>query len=369
MANSATETKPDHVKLFLPGPVEVVPEVLAEMARPMVGHRQEAYRELHRAVRSGLQWMFNTKNDFIVSTSSATGVWESCARNAVKKGCLQLTNGNFSERWEETTRLAGKPLGTYGLEWGLAHKPEEVKKHLETGKYDAIAIVHSETSAGVMDPLEELCEVAKQFPDVLIFVDAVSSAATTPIDVDRLGIDVMLVGVQKGFACPPGLAFYSLSKKALERSKTVADRGYYFNWEILTKHSGLDETPATPPIPQLRALAKQLERFKAEGLENRWKRHLALAERCRSWALDRGFGLHAEAPHYSIGLTCVANKRGIDVAGLAKWLLEDRYMAIDQGYGKIKHKTFRLAHMGDLQMSDLDGLLAAIDEFISRSGK
>src|SRR4051812_47062606 len=95
----------DHVKLFLPGPVEVHPEIRAAMARPMVGHRQEVYREIHRAVRAGLQWMFNTKNDVIISTSSATGIWESCARNAVKKGCLQLTNGNFSERWEETTRL------------------------------------------------------------------------------------------------------------------------------------------------------------------------------------------------------------------------------------------------------------------------
>jgi len=355
----------DHVRLFLPGPVEVHPDILAEMARPMIGHRQEAYRELHRKVRAGVQWLFSTKNDVIVSTSSATGVWESCARNAIRKGCLQLTNGNFSERWEETTRLCGKPVGTYALEWGLAHKPDALERELATGKYDAVAIVHSETSAGVMDPLEDLCAVARKFDDVLIFVDAVSSAATVPIDVDRLGIDVLLVGVQKGFSVPPGLAFYTLSKRALERSLTMPDRGYYFNWEILSKHSEKDETPATPPIPQLRGLARQIERFKAEGLENRFARHRALAERCRAWAKDRGFGLHAEPGYESIGLTCVSNKRGIDVKALHDFLFE-RGMAIDQGYGKIRHKTFRLAHMGEIQMSDLDELLGAIDEFIGR---
>src|SRR5262245_20736743 len=120
--------KNDHVKLFQPGPVEVHPEILAAMARPMLGHRQEAYRVVHRAVRSGLQRMFGTKNDVLISTSSATGVWEACARNGVKKGVLQLTNGNFSERWEETTKLCGKAIGTYAVEWGKAHRAEEVKK-------------------------------------------------------------------------------------------------------------------------------------------------------------------------------------------------------------------------------------------------
>src|SRR5437879_1712175 len=107
--------KRDHVRLFLPGPVEVHPEVLAAQTTPMIGHRTEAYRVLHREVRAGMQWLFGTKNDVIVSTSSATGIWESCARNGVEKGCLHLTNGNFSERWEETTRLCGKAVGAYAL--------------------------------------------------------------------------------------------------------------------------------------------------------------------------------------------------------------------------------------------------------------
>jgi predicted phosphoserine aminotransferase len=358
--------KADHVRLFIPGPVEVHPEILAEMARPMIGHRQEVYRALHRDVRAGMQWLFSTKNDVIVSTSSATGVWESCARNGIRKGCLHLTNGNFSERWEETTRLCGKPLGVYALDWGKAHRAEVVMRELETGKYDAIAIVHSETSAGVMDPLEEICEVARRFDDVLIFVDVVSSLATVPIDVDRLGIDVCLAGVQKGVGVPPGLALYSLSQRALDRSKSVADRGYYFNWEILSKHSGHDETPATPPIPQLFALRRQLDRMRAEGLEARFARHRAMAERCRAWAQEAGFGLFPEKGYETIGLTCVANTRGIDVRAMAEHCLA-RGFAIDQGYGKLRGKTFRIAHMGDTTLADLEELLAVMTEFVGRA--
>jgi len=362
----ATDKPADHVRLFLPGPIEVHPEILAEMARPMIGHRQEAYRVLHREVRAGLQWLFNTKNDVIISTSSATGCWEGAARNGVKKGILHLLNGNFSERWEETSRLCGKKTGTYTLDWGKAHKPEEVRKLLATGDYDTLAIVHSETSAGVLDPLADLCAVAKEFPDVHVFVDAVSSGATVPIDVDALGIDVLLVGVQKGFGLPPGLAFFTLSARALERSKTVEGRGYYFNWEVLTKSSKNDETPATPPVSQLFGLRKQLERMKAEGLEARYARHQKMADMVRGWAVERGFGLFAEQGYYANGLTCVNNGRNIDVGAMTKHLRETRKIAIDGGYGKIKGKSFRIAHMADIQPADIELVLAGIDEFLAK---
>ncbi len=360
---------PSHVRLFLPGPVEVHPDILAACAQPMIGHRQEAYRALHRDVRAGLQWIFSTKNDVIISTSSATGCWEAAARNGVKKGILHLINGNFSERWEESSRLCGKKTGTYTLDWGKAHRPEEVRKLLASGEYDAIGIVHSETSAGVLDPLADICAVAKEFPDVLVFVDAVSSAATVPIDVDALGIDVMLVSVQKGFGCPPGLAFFTLSQKALERSKGVEGRGYYFNWEVLSKSSKNDETPATPPVSTLFGLRKQIERIKAEGLEARYARHAKMADRVRGWAEEKGFGLFAEKGYYANGLTCVANGRNIDVGAMTKWLREAKKMAVDGGYGKIKGKSFRISHMADIQPSDIEELLGAMDEWLAANAK
>ncbi len=354
-------------KLFIPGPVEVAPEILAEMGRPMIGHRSEEFRALYRDVIAGLRALLRTRAHVFTATSSATGIWEAAARNCVRRGCLHLVNGAFSERWEEVTRRNGKPTGVYAVDWGKAHRPDAVARELETGKYDAIAIVHSETSTGVLNPLAEICAAARRFDDVLVLVDAVSSLTTVPIDIDGLGIDVLLAGVQKGFALPPGLAVFTVSERALERARAIPDRGYYFDFEEIARFAARDETPATPAISLLFALRRQLERIGAEGLEARFTRHLEMARRCRAWAKAHGFDLFPEPGREAVGLTCVANTRGIDVPALARFCAA-RGFTIDAGYGKIKGKTFRIAHMGDTTPADLEALLAVAAEFLAGAG-
>jgi predicted phosphoserine aminotransferase len=362
----ADKPAPKHKRLFIPGPVEVDPEILAAMATPMIGHRSDSFRKLYKEVIDGLRALLATRAHVFTSTSSATGVWEGAARNCVRRGTLHLVNGAFSERWEEVTRLNARRTGVYAVEWGRAHRADVVKRELESGKYDSIAIVHSETSTGVLDPIAEICDVARRFEDVLVFVDAVSSLTTVPIAPDELGIDVLLAGVQKGFALPPGLAVFTVSERAMARSRTIEDRGYYFNFEVMAQSAAKDETPATPAISILFALRRQLERMRAEGLEARFARHRALAERCRSWATARGFGLFAEPGYETVGLTCIANARGADVEAMAKHCAE-RGFSLDKGYGKVKGKTFRIAHMGDVTTGELDALLAALDEFLARA--
>ncbi|MGH7298571.1 MAG: pyridoxal-phosphate-dependent aminotransferase family protein [Polyangiaceae bacterium] len=374
MAESAP--KQPRKKLFIPGPVEVYPEILAEMARPMIGHRSEAFRALYKEVIEGLRWFFSMnragdtpaapRQHVFTSTASATGVWEGASRCCVKKGVLHLVNGAFSERWEEVSRLNGRATGVYAVEWGKAHRAAEVEKHLASGKYDAVAIVHSETSTGVLDPLAEICAVAKKFDGVQVLVDAVSSLTTVPIDVDALGIDVCLASVQKGFALPPGLTVFTVSERALERTKTVADRGYYFAFDAIAQSAAKDETPSTPAISQLFALRKQIERMKAETLERRFARHRDMAMRVRGWAAERGFQLFPEAGFETFGLTCIANTRSIDVKAMAAHAGEKGF-ALDQGYGKLKGKTFRIAHMGDVTPTEVEELLAALDGFLAKS--
>lgn len=356
-------------KLFIPGPVEVYPEIRDEMARPMIGHRSESFRTLYREVIAGLRWLLGARGGTHVftSTSSATGVWEGTARNCVRKGTLHLVNGAFSERWEEVTRLNARPTGVLAVDWGKAHRAGDMRRALETGKYDSIAIVHSETSTGVLDPLAELCEVARRFDDVLVFVDAVSSLTTVPIDLDGLGIDVLLAGVQKGFALPPGLAVFTVSERAMARSRGVPDRGYYFNFEVLAQSAAKDETPATPAISILYALRRQLERMREEGLDRRFARHRAMAERTRAWARERGFALFPEAGYEAVGLTCIANARGVDVNAMKAHAAQRGYV-LDPGYGKMKGKTFRIAHMGDVTPGELDAFLEALDEFLGTAG-
>ena len=363
MADSSAPKKP-RKKLFIPGPVEVAPEILAEMARPVIGHRSDGFRTLYKEVIDVLRWVLGTKQHVFTSTASATGVWEGASRCCVKKGVLHLLNGAFSERWEEVSRLNARQTGIYAVEWGKAHRAAEVEKHLATGKYDAIAIVHSETSTGVLDPLAEICAAAKKFDGVQVLVDAVSSLTTLPIDIDGLGIDVCLASVQKGFGLPPGLSVFTVSERALERTKTIADRGYYFAFDAIHQSAVKDETPSTPSVSHLFALRKQLERMKAEGLEARFARHTAMALRVRGWAVERGFQLFAEPGFETSGLTCIANTKNVDVKAMAAHAGEKGF-SIDQGYGKLKGKTFRLAHMGDVTLGEVDDLLAALDGFLN----
>lgn len=358
-------TPEQHKRLFIPGPVEVHPEILAEMARPVISHRGKDFQSLHRALVPGIQFIFRTQGLVLVSTSSATGLWEAASRCCVRRRCLHLVNGAFSERWEDVTRRCGRETGVLAVEWGRAHRAEEVERELRTGRYDAVALCHCETSTGVLDPLAEIAEVVRRFEDVLLLVDAVSSLSTVPIEVDALGIDLCLAGVQKGLALPPGISLCSVSERARVRCRSTptAERGYYFDLETLEEFGAKGETPSTPSISHLYALLRQVERLRAEGLDARYARHRRMAERCRYWAAERGLRLFPEPGFEAIGLTCIENTRGIDLkkveAGLAA-----RGAQISDGYGKLKGRTFRIAHMGDTQPSELDLLLGWIDELI-----
>jgi predicted phosphoserine aminotransferase len=353
-----------HKKLFIPGPTEVRPEILKEMARPMIGHRMKEFSALLMEVTAKVQKLLYTKNHVFMSTSSSTGMMEGAVRNCVAKRCLNCICGAFSQRWHEITLANGKEADPLEVEWGMANLPEAIDEKLKTGRYDAITVVHNESSTGVMNPLPEIAEVMKKYPDVIFMVDAVSSMAGVKIEVDRLGIDVILAGVQKCFALPPGLTVVAVSEKALKKAEQVKNRGYYF--DFLTFKRYLEErqqTPATPSISHLYALNKQMDDIFAEGLENRFARHKAMADYVREWAREN-FALFAQPGYESNTLTAIRNTRGINVAALNEELGR-RGAAISNGYGKLKEKTFRIAHMGDIQLSDIKELLSQIDEIIA----
>ncbi|MEM5872090.1 MAG: aminotransferase class V-fold PLP-dependent enzyme, partial [Candidatus Aenigmatarchaeota archaeon] len=208
-----------HVKLFIPGPVEVYPDVLKEIARPMIGHREEAFHELFADTITKLKKVLYTNNDIFLSTSSATGVWEACVRNCIDKKALIFVNGAFSDHWHKVAIANEKKIDRFDIEWGKAVKPEMIDEKLSTGEYDSFLFVHNETSTGVANPLYEIAEVVKKYPDIVFMVDAVSSMTGMKIEVDKLGIDVCLASVQKAFALPPGLAVFTVSEKAYKRAE------------------------------------------------------------------------------------------------------------------------------------------------------
>ncbi|HEY5513601.1 MAG TPA: alanine--glyoxylate aminotransferase family protein [Geomonas sp.] len=352
-----------HKKLFIPGPIEVSPEILNAMATPMIGHRMPEYAALHKGVTDKLKRLMFTEERVFLATSSAFGAMEGAVRNLVGKRCANFCNGAFSDKWHNVTLACGKEADAFKVAWGEPITPELVDSALATGKYDAITLIHNETSTGVMSPLPEIAQVLKKYPDVVSIIDTVSSMSALKIPVAELGIDCCVFGVQKAFALPPGLAVFTASERALERAKGVPGRGYYFDFLEFAAADEKDNTPSTPCISLIYALELQLERIFAEGLEQRWQRHAGMAQFMRSWVLEHGFGLLAAEPYRSVTLTCATNDRGANLAQLKKSLAERGY-AFDDGYGKLKGKTFRVAHMGDMKLDDLKGITAEMAEIL-----
>jgi aspartate aminotransferase-like enzyme len=201
----------------------------------------------------------------------------------------------------------------------------------------------------------------KKYPDVLVFVDAVSAMVGMPIHFDKLGWDVVFASVQKAFAIPPGLAVFAVSKRAMEKSKSVPERGYYFDFQEFAKSAEKDQTPTTPATPHIMALHYQCGRLLAEGMENVWARHKAMADYCRGWAKEH-FGLFCDERYCTNTLTTVKNTRKIDVSAVIKAIQEKHNALIGNGYGKLKGETFRVAHMGDITMDDLKEVLGWIED-------
>ena len=237
---------------------------------------------------------------------------------------------------------------------------------LATGQFDALTLIHNETSTGVMSPLAEIAALKKKFPDVMFIVDAVSSMTAVPIDFDALGLDVLLAGTQKAFALPPGLTVFTCSPAALAKAASRKDRGFYFDFVEFQKNAEANMTPSTPSIGHVSALASKLEEIGAEGLEPRYRRHAKLAQMTRDWAARHGFTLFPEQGFASVTLTCINNGakpggRIVDVSKLQK-LVKDQGFLIDGGYGKIKGTTFRISNMGDETEESMNRLFAALDQ-------
>ncbi|MCX7671755.1 MAG: alanine--glyoxylate aminotransferase family protein [Anaerolineae bacterium] len=352
-----------HKKLFIPGPTEVVDEILQAMATPMIGHRSSAYAELHASCEAKLKKLLNTEGRVMLFTSSSTGVMEGAIRNCVGKKVLNTLNGEFSRRWYEIARSCGVEAETVEVAPGQAITPEVVDAALAKGGFDAVCLTYNETSTGILSPVPEIAQLVRaKYPDVLILVDAVSCMAGVEIKNDEWGLDVCLAGVQKCFGLPPGLAVATVSARALERAKTIPYRGYYFDFIEMEKFAVKNNTPATPSISHLFALDKQMDRMFAEGLENRYARHRAMAEHCRAWA-RKHFAIYGDERYASPTVTHITNTIGFDFNALSKELGK-RGAQISDGYGPFKGKTFRIGHMGDLTLADVQWLTAQIDDIL-----
>ena len=354
-----------HIKLHIPGPVEVSERTFRAFCSPMIGHRGQGFKDLYGRIQPQLQALLYTKQLVFLSTSSAWGVMEGALRNLVAKKVLCCMCGAFSDKWLDVAKRCGKQAEALQVPWGSPIQAEAVDAKLASGQFDALTLIHNETSTGTMSPLYPIAALKQKYPDVMFIVDAVSSMSAIKIEFDALLIDVLLAGTQKAFALPPGLAVFTCSPAALSKAARSGDRGYYFDFVEFQKNAEQNMTPSTPSIAHVYALASKLEDIFAEGLAERFARHLKLAQMTRDWAARQGFTLFPEDGYESVTLTCINNGakpggRVVDVAKLQK-LVKDQGFLIDGGYGKIKGTTFRISNMGDETEATMQQLYGALD--------
>ncbi len=352
--------------MFIPGPVDVDPEVLEAQTKPMIPHRSAAFNEFFRGTEAKLKKVFLTDSRVFQPPATGSGMQEAGVRNLAQKDVLSCINGAFSERWYQVAVNNGKQADRLEVTWGEIITPDMLADALRVKSYEAVTIVHNETSTGVMNPLKELATVVHEVsPETLILVDAVSSLGGVKIETDAWGVDFILTSSQKCLALPPGMSFVAVSDRCLKKAETVEHRGWYFDILRLEKHRIKNSTPMTPSMSLIWALDKQLDHMLAEGLENRYARHHAMAERVQAWSLENGMEPLAPEGYRSKTVSTIKNLQGVDIAALNEFL-QSKDMLIANGYGGLKNKTFRIAHMGETQMHHIDELLEAFETFLEK---
>lgn len=352
-------------KFFIPGPTEVRPEILATLTRPMISHRGAEIEAMMTRIDERLQQVFRTKGPVFTVTSSATGLMEGGVRNAVKSKLLCLVNGAFSKRFHKAAINSGIACDKLEVEYGHFHSPDMLRDALKRDHYDVVSVVHSETSTGVLNPIKDLAKVAHESGDVVMVIDTVSSMAAAQIECDDWDLDYVLTGSQKAIALPPGLAFATANERIMERAAASQMRGLYFDLVEIHNSWKKHQSPNTPAVSLLFALDAQLEHMMKEGMEARWARHMAMAE--RTWgfvdaqrAKGRDIRIFAPEGYRSPAVTCISappGKTGSDVVKAMK----SKGFTITAGYGDLKDAMFRIGHMGEHTVAELDDLLDVLD--------
>ncbi len=348
--------------LFVPGPVNVAEEVLLAQSKEMMPHRSAEFEEIFHRSEGKMRKIFRTQNRVFINASSGTGMHEAAVRNLVNKKMLACANGAFGMRWFDVAQKNGKDVDLLEFDWKTPLSSEKISEALEDQAYEAIVLVHNETSTGLMNPIKEIAEAVRSVsPETLICVDAVSSLSGAQLEMDDWDLDLVLTSSQKCLALPPGLAFVAVNERAFEKAKTVENRGWYFDFLLLEKHRISNSTPATSSVSLIYALDLQTDRILAEGIEKRWSRHSAMAEKAQAWAELNEFSLFAPEGFRSQSVTAIEHQ-GFDFKAANAFLIE-RGMRMAGGYGALKKSVFRIGHMGELTVDDLDRLFDALDEF------
>jgi aspartate aminotransferase-like enzyme len=348
--------------LLTPGPTPVPPEVLAGMGEPVIHHRSPDFKEVFAETRARLKEVFRTENEVLVFTASGTGAFESAVVNLLSPGekALVVSHGNFGTRWQKLTRAYGVDVVELTYPWGESPRADDVAHSLAESGAGVAFLVHSETSTGVVSDLEELVAACNQVGAVSV-VDAISSLGAVPVETDAWGIDVVVTGSQKALMTPPGLAFASVSARAVARMETATLPRFYWDWARGLENQAKDNTPFTPATSTIVGLNTALGLILAEGMENVFGRHVALGRACRAGATAMGLELYSPDDDSAAVLTAILTPPGIDAVAL-RLALRDRFgITVAGGHGDVIDRLFRIGHIGYVDIFDIVTALGAVE--------
>jgi aspartate aminotransferase-like enzyme len=360
---------PPFGSFFIPGPTEVRPELLAQMTRPVIGHRGKAFESMFARIEAGLRDVFLTARPVYVGASSSTGFMEMAVRNAPEGKLLSLVNGGFSERFAKIAESCERQVERVVVPWGETFDLNLVEHALAKERFAAVTVAHSETSTGVLTDVRAVAEVAHKH-DAIALVDSVSGIGGAELTVDAWGLDFVLTGSQKALALPAGLAFAVASTDYVERAKRVKNRGFYFDVLQFESFAAKNQTPSTPATSLLYALEAQMGDIGREGIERRWERHLAMRDATLEWvracAERRGFDLGVVAAEgiESPTVTAVKLPPGLTTKEVRE-AITARGFTVGGGYGQLSETTFRIGHMGDHTVEGVRRCLQACETAIA----
>ncbi len=353
-------------RLFTPGPTDVPPEVLNEMAKPIFHHRTAQFRDMFAAVNDGLKKIYKTSNDVLTIAGSGTAGMEAAIACAVPrdKKVLISNGGKFGERWVKVAKVYGLDVDEVQLEWGTALTADVVKEKLATGQYGAVITVYSETSTATACDLQAIAEVVRD-TDALLIVDAITALGVLPLETDAWGVDIVASGSQKAFMLPPGLAMLSVSEKAWKVIDTIEAPCFFLNLKAYRKSIAANDTPYTPAVTLLRGLKVSVDMINAIGIEKVWSRTAILAKALRTAAEALGLKVCSQTPSDSVTAIYLPEGIGDDI----RKNLRTKYgCSVAGGQDGWKGKVIRVNHMGYVDPLDTIGLIAAIEYTLADMG-
>ncbi len=349
--------------LFSPGPTMLPPEVLLKMAEPIMHHREPEFERILGEIREGLKYLFQTRNEVLIFTSSGTGAMEGAVSNLLSKGdkALVVRGGKFGERWGEICKAYGIEFIPIDVEWGKAVDPKQIQKALASNpSVRGVYTQASETSTGARHPIRDIAEIVKKYEETVLVVDAITGIGVFDLPMDTWGIDVLISGSQKALMLPPGLSFVALSDKAwkfVERSNLPK---FYFDFKKELKSAQKNQNAFTPAISLFVGLRESLRLIQNEGLEAVFRRHEKLADATR--AAVKALGLELYAPDSpSNAVTAVKVPEGVQGGKLKNLFFERFGITVAGGQDRAKGKIIRIAHLGYYERLDMVMVISALE--------